>query len=222
MSKMRESFESSSIFTQYYSDEHEFSGEMYQNSFLQSDYIKFCEGYQAALAQSNVNEQSQAQKPAFPPRDLTKPAEQQGMFSKFHVERVDGSSAKGGKHHGCRYWVLDLDHDKHAPAAMRGYAEDCKETHPVLSAEIFAEFGMQSQVQQTERQWLPMETAPKDKTKILIKFIKHEAASSEVVDAWFEDGWRRIDYGRNTYVYLVGCELLGWMPLPPAPEGDKS
>lgn len=62
MNKMRESFESSSIFTQYYSDEHEFSGDMYQNSFLQSDYIKFCEGYQAALAQANVNEQSQAQK----------------------------------------------------------------------------------------------------------------------------------------------------------------
>ncbi|MBR7747417.1 hypothetical protein [Undibacterium baiyunense] len=96
--------------------------------------------------------QSQAQQPAFPPRDLTKPAEQQGMFSKFHVERVDGSSAKGGKHHGCRYWVLDLDHDKHAPAAMRGYAEDCKETHPILSAEIFAEFGMQSQAQQESKQ----------------------------------------------------------------------
>lgn len=81
---------------------------------------------------------------------------------------------------------------------------------------------------QQESQWLPMETAPKDKTKILIKFIEHEAKSSEVVDAWFEDGWCRIDYSRNTYVYLVGREFLGWMPLPPAPmnevnkpEGDK-
>jgi len=111
------------------------SFELFQNAYQL--------GQDAALA-------SQAQQPAFPPRYLTKPAEQQGMFSKFHVERVDGSSAKGGKHHGCRYWVLDLDHDKHAPAAMRGYAEDCKETHPVLSAEIFAEFGMQSQAQQTE------------------------------------------------------------------------
>lgn len=125
--------------------------------------------------------QSQAQQPAFPPRDLTKPAEQQGMFSKFHVERVDGSSAKGGKHHGCRYWVLDLDHDKHAPAGMRGYAEDCKETHPVLSAEIFAEFGMQSQAQQPTEESVNKLRDLADQCKVAASCLTYNGARAEAV-----------------------------------------
>ena len=75
-----------------------------------------------------------------PDRDTTKPAEQQGMFRKFEVRRVDGSDEPGGKHHGCRYFVLDLDHDPHAAAAMAAYGQACKETHPALSAEISAEY----------------------------------------------------------------------------------
>jgi len=74
-------------------------------------------------------------------RDLSKPAEQQGMFRKFDVRRTDGSDAPGGKHHGCRYYVLDLTHDQHAPAAMRAYADACAVTHPLLAADIAAEFG---------------------------------------------------------------------------------
>lgn len=69
-------------------------------------------------------------------RDLNLPAEQQGVFHKFDVRRTDGSDQPGGKHHGCRYFVLDLDHDPHAAAAMAAYADSCKETHPMLSAEI--------------------------------------------------------------------------------------
>lgn len=79
--------------------------------------------------------------PAFPERDQSKPAEQQGMFHKFDVRRTDGSSEPGGKHHGCRYFVLDLTHDQHAPAAMRAYAASCRATHPHLAADIDAEFG---------------------------------------------------------------------------------
>ena len=75
-----------------------------------------------------------------PYRDTTKPAEQQGMFRKFEVRRVDGSDKPGGKHHGCRYFVLDLDHDPHAAAAMAAYAQACRNTHPALSAELAAEY----------------------------------------------------------------------------------
>lgn len=78
---------------------------------------------------------------SFPERDKTKPAEAQGLFRKFDVRRVDGSHAPGGKHHGCEYFVLDIDHDTHAPAAMRAYAEACKDSHPQLSAELTARFG---------------------------------------------------------------------------------
>ena len=69
-------------------------------------------------------------------RDNTKSAEQQGLFRKFIVQRVDGSDAIGGKHHGCEYFVLDMDHDVHAPAAIQAYAESCKDTHPELSADL--------------------------------------------------------------------------------------
>ena len=80
-------------------------------------------------------------KPAFPPRDLTKPAEQQGIFEKFTVRRNDGSDAPGGKHHGCRYFVLDLDHDQHAGPAMHAYAVSCRATHPVLAEDIESTWG---------------------------------------------------------------------------------
>lgn len=71
-----------------------------------------------------------------PERDPSKPAEAQGLFRKFDVCRVDGSDAPGGKHEGCEYFVLDVDHDPHAPAALRAYAEACKDTHPQLSADL--------------------------------------------------------------------------------------
>jgi hypothetical protein len=77
----------------------------------------------------------------FPERDASKPSEAQGVFRKFDVRRVDGSDEPGGKHYGCRYFVLDMDHDAHAPAALRAYADSCAGTHPQLAAELRNEFG---------------------------------------------------------------------------------
>lgn len=73
---------------------------------------------------------------SFPERDETKPAEEQGLFRKFEVRRTDGSDQPGGKHEGCRYFVLDMDCDPHARAALKAYAESCRESHPKLSAEL--------------------------------------------------------------------------------------
>lgn len=81
------------------------------------------------------------QEPIFNERDVSKPAEQQGLFRKFDVFRVDHSDQPGGKHYGCRYYVLDLTHDQHAPTAMRAYAAVCRATHPQLADDIEAEFG---------------------------------------------------------------------------------
>lgn len=64
-----------------------------------------------------------------------------GLYNKFRVERVDGSSEPGGKHHGCEYFVLDLTHDKHAKAALHAYAESCKEEYPLLAADLFQKAG---------------------------------------------------------------------------------
>lgn len=76
-----------------------------------------------------------------PERDTSKPAEAQGLFRKFDVTRVDGSSAPGGKHHGCEYFVLDVDHDPHAKAALQAYAVACAQSHPQLSADLIARHG---------------------------------------------------------------------------------
>jgi hypothetical protein len=94
----------------------------------------------AALSRAQATQPAQ---PTFPERDPSKPTEQQGLFRKFIVRRVDGSDSPGGKHYGCRYFVLDLDHDPAAPAGMQGYAAKVRATHPKLADDIEAEFGSQ-------------------------------------------------------------------------------
>ncbi|WP_027864271.1 hypothetical protein [Massilia alkalitolerans] len=112
-------------------------------SFDGSDAYPWVEG-------GNSNKQEDARRYAraalrsvkdIPERDQMKGAEDQGMFRKFDVRRLDGTDRPGGKHYGCRYFVLDLSHDKNAKAAMRAYAASCSSTHPQLAADIEAEFG---------------------------------------------------------------------------------
>lgn len=59
-----------------------------------------------------------------------------GLYSKYKIERNDGSSGPGGKHESCEYFVLDLEHDKHAKAALRAYAESCKKEFPELAKDL--------------------------------------------------------------------------------------
>jgi hypothetical protein len=77
-----------------------------------------------------------------PQRDETQQAEAQGLFRKFDVKRLDGSDAPGGKHNNCFNFVLDVDHDKHAPAAMRAYAASCRADHPLLAQDIIDRVGI--------------------------------------------------------------------------------
>jgi len=46
-----------------------------------------------------------------------------GLYAKFEVHRMDGRDRPGQKHDGCRYFVLDLDHDPLAYAALKAYAD---------------------------------------------------------------------------------------------------
>jgi hypothetical protein len=59
-----------------------------------------------------------------------------GIYGKFKIERIDGSSAPGGKHAGCFYFTLDLDHDPHAKPALKAYAESCRADYPKLAADL--------------------------------------------------------------------------------------
>lgn len=65
------------------------------------------------------------------------PDKTRGLYKKFNVTRVDGTDQKGGKHEGCHYLVLDLDHDPIARTAAIAYANEAhKAGYNDLSADI--------------------------------------------------------------------------------------
>lgn len=59
-----------------------------------------------------------------------------GIYNKFTVTRTDGKDAPGERHHGCRYFVLDLNHDPHAAAAIDAYAWSCRKDYPALADDL--------------------------------------------------------------------------------------
>lgn len=60
-----------------------------------------------------------------------------GLYRKYDIKRTDGSSEPPyGKHANCRYFVLDLDHDKFALPALRAYANHCRHEFPQLAADL--------------------------------------------------------------------------------------
>ena len=61
---------------------------------------------------------------------------EKGLYNKFAVVRTDGSSAPGGKHHKCNYFVLDLTHDKFAAVAIAEYARACQYEFPALAKDL--------------------------------------------------------------------------------------
>lgn len=61
-----------------------------------------------------------------------------GLYRKFSVARTDGQHNPGQKHYGCSYFVLDLDHDPYAYAAIIAYARRCDEKHPALANDLYA------------------------------------------------------------------------------------
>ncbi|KVZ57560.1 hypothetical protein WL19_03595 [Burkholderia ubonensis] len=75
-------------------------------------------------------------------RDPSKANAQQGLYHKFDVRRVDESDQPGGKHHDCEYFVLDLNHDGYARAALRAYARACAAEFPVLATDLIARYAL--------------------------------------------------------------------------------
>ena len=63
-------------------------------------------------------------------------ADNRGIHRKYTVTRTDGQDNPGMKHCACRYFVIDLDHDRHAKAALEAYAADCEGDRPQLAAEL--------------------------------------------------------------------------------------
>lgn len=61
---------------------------------------------------------------------------ERGLYTKYIVQRTDGSSEYGQKHFGCSYFVLDLHHDKFSIPALKAYAKACKKEYPELSKDL--------------------------------------------------------------------------------------
>jgi hypothetical protein len=59
-----------------------------------------------------------------------------GLYHKFNVARADGSSAAGGRHADCDYFVLDLTHDQHAKSALAAYVAVCAQDYPQLATDL--------------------------------------------------------------------------------------
>ncbi len=59
-----------------------------------------------------------------------------GLYQKYRISRTDGGSRKGKKHHGCRYFVIDLTHDKFAKSAIKAYARACRKEYPELAKDL--------------------------------------------------------------------------------------
>ncbi len=62
--------------------------------------------------------------------------EKRGLFNKYEIKRTDGGSDEGGKHERCEFFVLDIDHDPHAKAALAAYAASCEAERPELAADL--------------------------------------------------------------------------------------
>lgn len=61
------------------------------------------------------------------------------IFPKYHVSRADAAEFDiNSKHYGgCRYFVLDIDHDPYARPAIAAYAAHCVDTHPQLAQSLW-------------------------------------------------------------------------------------
>jgi hypothetical protein len=69
------------------------------------------------------------------------PDEDCGFYQKYTVERTDGSSRPGERHHNCVYFVLDIEHDPFAHPALEAYITACADSLPQLSSDLKAMLG---------------------------------------------------------------------------------
>lgn len=58
------------------------------------------------------------------------------LAARYQVTRTDGTSDPGERHATCFLFVLDLDHDPFARAALAAYADAAEATHPTLAADL--------------------------------------------------------------------------------------
>jgi hypothetical protein len=74
-----------------------------------------------------------------------------------------------------------------------------------------------------EREWQPIETAPKDGTKVDLWVIFKEAGPRRFPDAHWNDklgGWQLGEY--NALDYMTPPTITHWMKVPPPPAKENA
>lgn len=61
---------------------------------------------------------------------------ERGLYEKFIVRRSDRSDRPGYKHEKCTYFVLDVNHDPYAVAALKAYIKKCEKKYPKLAEDL--------------------------------------------------------------------------------------
>lgn len=62
--------------------------------------------------------------------------------------------------------------------------------------------------------WMPIESAPKDGTWLLLRGATYRTSACHMVCRWDGVSWESADDGYGAYITPEN-----WMPLPPPPEG---
>ena len=73
--------------------------------------------------------------------------DKRGWIQKYVVKRTDERDGLGEKHSGCKYFVLDLNHDPFALDALEAYSATCAETQPLLARDIQHRLGLYRNLQ---------------------------------------------------------------------------
>lgn len=142
------------------------------------EYMKWLQEYLAAAPS--------APEPAAQLVDKTKV----GLYRKFNVTRTDGSSAPGGKHEDCEYFVLDMTHDPFALPALTAYASACAVKYPPLAADLRSRYGLPEPAAQGEafdfavhlqrqRQWSGNTFGPGSRAQGVVDHIRKELLEIE-------------------------------------------
>lgn len=61
---------------------------------------------------------------------------EEGLYAKYRVERLDGQDQPGARHHGCRYFPLDLSHDPDGRAVAAIYASLVEAERPRMAQDL--------------------------------------------------------------------------------------
>lgn len=76
-----------------------------------------------------------------------------GIYNKYRVERMDGSTSPGGKHRDCEFFVLDLVHDEFAIPALQAYMIACGKKFPELAKDLQLKLFEISILKEEDERW---------------------------------------------------------------------